>query len=266
MLLPVPFRGASASHRREFIGQLGHIEKIQTSNRLPFTEKCRNSHARLWTDRWHLPTLIIAIAAGRSHTATATAYDAEVAADDETGKQLEPLPGLPMQRLWRDHTCGRRAKRFHHVGVSLRQVSNFSAKARNGHQRRPFCSDWNSGTPPGMMATVTSVTTPATGPPPVVNAAQYVKPTSPEPGSWRNCRDHGSQPAPVREPPCRGRQPTFGDPHTGGSAVVAAALEATTACLEPGARRIVMIRAKGRQLRISCAARFSGDCPVSSST
>ena len=162
VLLPVLFRDPSSSHRREFIGQLGHIEKIQTSNRLPFTEKCRNSHARLWTDRWRLPTLIIAIAAGRSHTATATAYDAEVAADDETGKQLEPLPGLPMQRLWRDHTCGRRAKRFHHVGVSLRQVSNFSAKARNGHQRRPFCSDWNSGTPPGMMATVTSVTTPAT--------------------------------------------------------------------------------------------------------
>ena len=65
-------RNPASSCRREFVRQPDSLEKVHAWNQLPFSENCPNPHARLWMFMRCSPTLIGAIAATRSRTATAT--------------------------------------------------------------------------------------------------------------------------------------------------------------------------------------------------
>ena len=103
-------------------------------------------------------TLTAANSAKMSHAASTTAYATEKTTDNETGRQLEPLSGLPMQRLRRDHPSGRDARFSRHDGVPLRQVQDFPYQDRNGYRKRPPRSDWNTGRLSWMSTTAHGVT------------------------------------------------------------------------------------------------------------
>ena len=124
---------------------------------------CANPHGPLSKVRVPRPTLSGAISGARSRAKTTTTYEEGVTADDETGQQLEPLPGVPMRRLRRDHACGRNRKFPRRGGVPLRQVSNF-APPLAAILKGGLCPDRNNGRSPRMLATVTRVTNATTGP------------------------------------------------------------------------------------------------------
>ena len=80
---------------------------------------------------------------------------------------------LPMQRLLRDHACGRGARFSLHDGVPLQQVQNLPKKARSTCKRQPLRPDWNTGGLSGMQSTVNHVNTATTGMSPAGNALHH---------------------------------------------------------------------------------------------
>jgi len=109
------------------------------------------------------PTLNAVIAAKASHTTAATAHETETATYDETGQELEPLPGLRVQRLREEHARGRGTIFSRYGDVPFQQVPDFPWKAPSGCKRQPLRPDWNTGGLPWMPATTNVVSTATTG-------------------------------------------------------------------------------------------------------